>query len=70
VNDIDISIVAQQRFAFCIFTTKHDRPLHAASAVEPEWARLFLRSRMTFYTHLYLLYYFGTLSQLTFVQFR
>ena len=70
MKDIAISIDAQQRFAFYIFTTKHDRPLQAASAAEPEWARLFLRSRMAFYTHLYLLYYFGTLSQLTFVQFR
>ena len=70
MKDIAISIDARKHFAFYIFTTKHDRPLHSASAAEPELARSFLRSRMAFYTHLYLLYYFGTLSQLTFVQFR
>ena len=70
MKDIAISIDARKHFAFYIFTTKHDRPLQAASAAVLEWARLFLPSWMAFYTHIYLLYYFGTLSQLTFVQFR
>ena len=70
MKDIAISIDARKHFAFYIVTFRNDRSLHSASAAEPECARLFLRSRMAFYTHLYLLYYFGTLSQLTFVQFR
>ena len=70
MKDIAIFIDVQKRFAFCIFTIRNDRPLQAASAAVPEWARLFLPSWMAFYTHLYLLYYFGTLSQLTFVQIR
>lgn len=70
MKDIAISIDTRKYFAFYIFTIRNDRSLHSASAAEPECVRLFLRSRMAFYTHLYLLYNFCALSQLTFVQFR